>query len=250
MPPAAKIFRNRITPSFDHERKLKREGFELVAGVDEVGRGPLAGPVLACAVVLNKTSFEEKIDDSKKLSSLQRKKAYQEIIKNSVFGVGRVDEQEIDLLNIRRATLRAMRMAIVNLVNSLTRPESQAPGDLETECGSGKKRREKKERSRSICFLIDGLDSPQIDYHCENIIAGDTKSLSIACASIIAKVTRDDIMCDYHRLYPQYGFTRHKGYGTAEHLKALIRFGQSPIHRKSFQIKVKSGKRNRECLVT
>lgn len=228
-------------PSLSYERKLKRKGFELVAGVDEVGRGPLAGPVLACALVLNNTSFKEKIDDSKKLSPIQRKKAYQEIIKNSVFGIGRVNEKEIDRLNIHRATFQAMKIAMVNLVNSLAASKFQSRGKVGKEYGSDKKGREKKESSHSICFLVDGPASPEIDYYCENIIAGDAKSLSIACASIIAKVTRDNIMCDYHRLYPEYGFARHKGYGTAEHLKALTRFGQSPIHRRSFQIKVKSG---------
>lgn len=227
-------------PSFDYERKFKKKGFEFVAGVDEVGRGPLAGPVLACALVLNNISFKEKIDDSKKLSSLQRKKAYPEIIKNSVFGLGRVSEREIDTLNIHRATLRAMEIAMVNLVGFLAASKFHSRDNIDNEYGSSKKRTERKEGSRSICFLVDGLVSPKIDYYCENIIAGDAKSLSIACASIIAKVIRDNIMCDYHRLYPEYGFTRHKGYGTAEHLKALTRFGQSPIHRKSFQVKVKS----------
>lgn len=235
-------------PSFDYERKLKRKGFDLVAGVDEVGRGPLAGPVLACALVLNKTSFREKIDDSKKLSPLQRKKAYQEILKNSVFGVGRVDEKEIDALNIRRATFQAMKMAMLNLVSSLDLSESESQSEAGKEYGRGKKRRERKGSSRSICFLVDGPDSPEIGYYCENIIAGDAKSLSIACASIIAKVIRDNIMCDYHHLYPEYGFTRHKGYGTAEHLKALVRFGQSPIHRRSFQIKAKNALRSFSCV--
>lgn len=201
-------------PSFYYERKLKRKGFMLVAGVDEAGRGPLAGPVLACAIVLNKTSFKERIDDSKKLSSLQRKRAYQEIVKSSTFGVGRVEEKEIDELNIQGATLQAMEMAIANLISQLVMPKFQY----------------------SICFLIDGLLSPKVDYYCENIVGGDNKSLSIACASIVAKVTRDNIMCDYHRLYPEYGFLRHKGYATTEHREAINQFGQSPIHRKSFRI--------------
>ncbi len=209
-------------PSFYYERKFKRRGFELVAGVDEAGRGPLAGPVLACALVLNKFSFKEKIDDSKRLSFSQRKRAYQEIIQKSVFGVGSVGEKEIDELNIQRATLRAMEVAMFNLIGRLNKiskkeifPSTCAP--------------------LGICFLIDGNIRPEVDYYCENIIGGDNKSLSIACASIVAKVRRDDIMCDYHRLYPEYGFTRHKGYATAEHREAISQFGQSPIHRRSFR---------------
>lgn len=202
-------------PSFYYERKFKKN-FNLVAGVDEAGRGPLAGPVLACALVLDKTSFKEKIDDSKKLSFDQRKRAYREIVKNSHFAIGAVGEKKIDKLNIKRATLWAMEMAVSGLVKRLKRTAKLKP-------------------LHSICFLIDGNIKPKVRYHCESIIDGDSRSLSIACASIVAKVTRDNIMCNYHHLYPQYGFVRHKGYATAEHLEALSQFGQSPIHRKSFR---------------
>lgn len=187
-----------------HERKARREGSKLIAGIDEAGRGPLAGPVVAASIVLRDTNFSCRIDDAKKLTPRARLIAYNEIVKKAWFGVGIISEKIIDNVNIYNATARAMEEAVKSLS---VKPD---------------------------CLLIDGnikLTTPH-KKHC--IINGDSLSLSIACASIIAKVTRDEIMCKYHKKYPQYGFSRHKGYGTKEHIRRLKTHGPSAIHRFSF----------------
>lgn len=187
-----------------HEKRLSRSGFASIAGVDEAGRGPLAGPVVAGAVILREHDFTATIDDSKKLSAKNRERAYEEIVRKAFFGIGIVDEQTIDRINIHRATLRAMELAIANL---------QVPPDYIIVDGNV--------RFRALCPV-------------EPVVKGDSKCLSIAAASIIAKVTRDRIMMEYHGQYPQYGFSRHKGYATLGHRKAIQKHGISPIHRKSF----------------
>ncbi len=187
-----------------HERNLNRSGYSSVAGVDEAGRGPLAGPVVAGAVILKDFFFKERIDDSKKLSAKLREKAYAEIFKKSIVGVGIVDEKTIDKINIYQATKRAMQIAISNL---------ELPPDF---------------------VIVDGKMKIVTKCPLKCIVGGDSKSLSIAAASIIAKVTRDRIMLEYDSIYPQYGFARHKGYGTKAHMEALKTNGASPIHRRSF----------------
>jgi len=194
-----------------YERKLKLEGFDLIIGVDEAGRGPLAGPVVAAAVVLKTYSFLNRIDDSKKLSSLLRDKAFPEIIDKSIFGIGIIDEKIIDRLNILRATHLAMEEAVNSLIQKIN------PLDR-----------------NKIHIIVDGNMPANFGFRCTPIVKGDTKSKSIAAASILAKVTRDRIMDDYHKIYPQYGFLEHKGYPTLAHRQALDRFGPSIIHRKSF----------------
>jgi Ribonuclease HII len=165
-------------------------------GVDEVGRGPLAGPVVACAVILNKIKFNCRIDDSKKLSAAQRLKAFKEILDSSLVGTGIVSETVIDKINIHQATQLAMQQAIAELTRKL-------------------KRQNKSKLKKKVCVLIDGNSfSRKIPFEFLNIIKGDAKSKSIASASIVAKVTRDRIMDKYDKIYPQYGFIRHKGYGT------------------------------------
>ncbi len=161
--------------------------------------------MVAGAVILKDFDFKEEIDDSKKLSPRKREKAYREIIKKAIVGIGIVDEKVIDEINIYRATLRAMEEAVSNL------------------------------KRRPDFILVDGR--MKFVSRCPNrcIIAGDSKSLSIAAASIIAKVTRDAIMSTYDRIYPQYGFSRHKGYPTRAHKSALRNHGPSPIHRMSFR---------------
>ncbi|MBL7157375.1 MAG: ribonuclease HII [Candidatus Omnitrophica bacterium] len=188
-----------------HERKAHREGYRRVAGIDEAGRGPLAGPVVASAVILKETRFKQRIDDSKKLTPLARNLAYEEIKRKVWFGIGIVSEKVIDKINIYNATARAMEIAVRNLG---VKPDY---------------------------LLIDGRIRLKVLCKKAHIIGGDSKSLSIACASIIAKVTRDSIMCKYHKRYPAYGFLRHKGYGTREHLRKLIKHGPSPIHRFTFK---------------
>jgi len=202
-----------------HENKARKEGFKFIAGVDEVGRGPLAGPVVACAVLLKDKRFKARIADSKELNERQRQRAFGEIVKNSIFGLGWVDQSQIDAINILEATRLAMERAINRLLSQLAK----------------EKRLDKRRLCRQACFLIDGNffkeDKP---YAVRNIIKGDSKSLSIAAASIVAKVSRDMLMEVYDRLFPRYGFCRHKGYGTKEHMDALNKFGPSVIHRKSF----------------
>lgn len=187
-----------------HERSLNNSGYVRIAGVDEAGRGPLAGPVVAAAVILKTFSFKERIDDSKKLTANKREKAYSEIIKKSLFGVGIVDEKTIDKINIYQATKKAMQAALSNL---------RIPPEY---------------------VIVDGKMKISTKCPLKCIIGGDSKSMSIAAASIIAKVTRDKIMREYDSLYPQYGFARHKGYGTKFHMAALEKHGPSPIHRFSF----------------
>ena len=189
-----------------HERKLTKQGKRRIAGIDEAGRGPLAGPVVAAAVVLKDTRFKNRIADSKVLTRLARERAYEEISRKADIGIGIVDEKNIDRINILRASLCAMALAVYDL--------GKAPDHL----------------------LIDGNIPPDLPHPKTTIIGGESHSISIACASIVAKVMRDFIMSYYDGLYPEYGFARHKGYGTKFHFMAIRRFGPSPIHRRSFTL--------------
>lgn len=194
-----------------YEKKFRKRGYNLVIGVDEAGRGPLAGPVVAAAVALESRRFLNRIDDSKKLTASARERAFREIIRKSVFGIGVVGEKAIDRLNILRATRLAMQKAIGRLINKLG---PSCP--------------------RRVYVLVDGKISLDIALPYACIIRGDAKSKSIASASILAKVTRDRLMDAYEKIYPQYGFIRHKGYPTKEHRDILKRIGPCLIHRKSF----------------
>lgn len=188
------------------EQQVHEKGFLLIAGIDEVGRGPLAGPLVAAACILSEGILLRGINDSKKLTHDQRYRLYQDLILHPkiIFGIGIVEAREIDRLNIHHATLEAMLRAIRRL--------GQTPDFL----------------------LVDGKHIPKCEIPAESIIGGDSKVQAIAAASIIAKVTRDHIMIGYHELYPQYCFNEHKGYGTKKHLDALHKFGTCPIHRLSF----------------
>lgn len=201
-------------PGLYYENKFKKRGYNLIIGVDEAGRGPLAGPVVAAAVALKNKSFKNRIDDSKKLTSHQRENAFLEIIDKSVFGVGIVNEKIIDNLNILAATRIAMEQAVSALIGRLSNRKKQRP----------------------IHLLIDGNVKLDINLPFTNIIRGDSRSKSVACASILAKVTRDRIMALYDKVYPQYGFKQHKGYPTKTHRIALKKFGPSIIHRMSFYL--------------
>lgn len=194
-----------------YERKFKKQGYCFIAGVDEAGVGPLAGPVVAAAVLLKKQRFKSRIDDSKKLSASQRHSAFLEIIRQSFFGIGIINEKVIDRVNIFQASRIAMEEAIHALLKKL---------EHDTQSG--------------LFFLVDGRVKPEIPLPFVNIIRGDAKSKSIACASILAKVTRDRLMDIYDKVYPQYGFKSHKGYPTSAHRRAVKHFGRSAIHRKSF----------------
>jgi ribonuclease HII len=188
------------------EKMYTRRGYHRVAGVDEVGRGPLAGPVIAAAVILPKDGIKEKLFDSKKISSKKRDRLYETILAEAEgVGIGIVGQEEIDRINILQATLRAMAFAIANL---------PLPPDF---------------------ILIDGLQGISLPIPQKPIRKGDQLCNSIAAASIIAKVTRDRMMLECHQKYPQYNFARHKGYGTKEHRKAIEKFGICELHRKTFR---------------
>jgi len=187
------------------ESILRQEGFRLLAGVDEVGRGPLAGPVVAAACIIPSNVRLEGIRDSKALTPRARRRLFWKIISSSLLGIGVVSEQEIDRINILNASLLAMREAVLAL--------SVTP-DL---------------------LLIDGHLKIDLPIHQIPIIQGDAKIVSIGAASIVAKVTRDEMMEAYDLQYPRYGFKHHKGYPTPAHFAALEECGPSPIHRLSFR---------------
>jgi ribonuclease HII len=190
------------------EKIAYQDGYQLVAGIDEAGRGPLAGPVVAAAVILPPDYVNIEINDSKQLSAGKREELYEIINKEAVaIGMMVVDADTIDRVNILQATLQAMRDAVLELPTS--------PDFL----------------------LIDGNQRVPILTPQKPIVKGDSLSISIAAASIIAKVSRDRIMEMYHRQFPQYNFQQNKGYGTKEHLDAIKQFGICKIHRKSFHVK-------------
>lgn len=182
------------------------KGYTNIAGVDEVGRGPLAGPVCAAAVILPKGLIIEGVDDSKKLSEKKREKLYDEIIKKALsYSVVFVEPEKIDEINIRQATHLAMQKAVDGL-------------DIKPDF-----------------LLVDGNDKiPFSGVECDYIIKGDLKFECIAAASIVAKVTRDRYMVEMDEKYPQYGFAKHKGYGTKLHMEAIREYGLTPLHRRSF----------------
>lgn len=206
---------------FKYENQAKKNGYKYIIGVDEAGRGPLAGPIVAAAVFLNNSKFKNKIRDSKQLSFSQREKAMEEISQKAFFGVGIINEMVIDEINILKATYLAMNNAVMYLTQRL----QQNLGGF-------------KRSQRKVFVLIDGnrfeSDMP-FDYSL--IVKGDRLSYSISCASIVAKVTRDRILKIYHQIYPQYGFEGHKGYPTLKHRLAIKKYGISKIHRKSFRAK-------------
>ena len=175
-----------------------------IIGVDEVGRGPLAGPVISAAIVLNKEKIPEGINDSKKLSKKKREVINEELISQHSFAIGIASVEEIDKINILQASLLAMKRAVLNLN---IKPQT---------------------------ILVDGNKLPDLEYNMYPIIKGDSKSISIAAASIIAKVYRDKLMQDLSLQYPGYYWEKNSGYGTKQHLLALNNLGVTPIHRKSF----------------
>jgi ribonuclease HII len=191
---------------WDYEIKAGKKGYRLIAGVDEAGRGPLAGPVVAAAVVLPADAILQGLNDSKKLSPTRREELFPKIQTQAVvYGVAVVNPEVIDKINILQAALLAMQQAVEQL---------QPVPDL---------------------LLIDGNQKTASSIEQWAIVKGDSKSLSIAAASVLAKVTRDHIMQDYHQLYPQYEFARHKGYGTKLHRDLIAEHGPCPIHRSTFK---------------
>ena len=198
--------RQRIAMLYGYEELAAAEGMDIVAGVDEAGRGPLAGPVSVAAVVLPRGLFLPRLNDSKKLSPKARDELYDLILEKALaIGTSFVDAKTIDRVNIYQATINGMYEAIFSLS-----PEPQK-------------------------VLIDAVRLENLPMPSLSIVKGDEKSASIAAASIVAKVRRDRLMEEYDRQYPEYGFARHKGYGTAEHIKALRQYGPCPVHRLSFE---------------
>ncbi len=190
---------------YDFDNAVINEGFKVFAGIDEAGRGPLAGPVVS-AVILRYDIKIDGLNDSKKLTAKERERIFCLIHNNALnIGIGIADSEKIDRLNILRATMLAMSLAIKDL------------------------------KIKPDLLLIDAMTIPFIKIKQRALIKGDAKSASIAAASIIAKVTRDRIMANYHKKYPVYGFDRHKGYPTNEHIHKLNIHGPCPIHRRSFQ---------------
>lgn len=188
------------------ENTFRRMGFNHVAGVDEVGRGCLAGPVVAAAVVLNPDRYVPRVCDSKTVTALERERLYLSITRAAVaWGVAAAEPEEIDSINIHQASLRAMQRAVLMLAPS---PD---------------------------CVLVDAFRIPDLLMAQRAVIHGDSRCTAIAAASIIAKVTRDRMMQELHARDPRYGFDRHKGYATREHLDAVARFGYSDVHRRSFR---------------
>lgn len=194
-------------PSLRYEKRAYQDGATIVAGVDEAGRGPLAGPVVAAAAILPREFRHKTLNDSKQLTEQEREEIYAELAtRDDVhWSTGMSDVAVIDTYNILRATWRAMVLALDALP---VRPDF---------------------------VLVDGLHVPAIRIRQKAIVKGDAKSFSIAAASVIAKVTRDRLMLTLHEQYPQYNFAQHKGYGTPEHLAALGQFGPCPIHRHTFE---------------
>lgn len=196
----------RLNKLKEYEKKLYDKGIKYIAGIDEAGRGPLAGPVVVGCVIMPQDSFIEYVNDSKKVSETKREMLYEKITNEAIaWSTGIVMQDEIDEINILNATKKALTMAIDNLK---VKPE---------------------------VILVDALekiDTHQIPYI--SVIKGDAKIYSISAASIVAKVTRDRIMREYDEIYPQYGFASHKGYGTAKHIQAIKEHGICPLHRKSF----------------
>jgi len=199
--------RRRLFTLTHYERRAGELGYSRIAGIDEVGRGPLAGPVVAAAVILPENADLPGIDDSKKLSPRQRLRLFDLIRRQAkAIGFASVCQQVIDRVNIYQATLMAMYQAVAYL---------DPPPDY---------------------LLIDAMKLPKLKYPQIPIIKGDSASISIAAASIIAKVVRDQLMEKLDEVYPQYGFAQHKGYGTLAHRQAIAQYGISPLHRRSFVI--------------
>lgn len=198
--------RGRLQKLSRFEIEARQNGYASIAGVDEAGRGPLAGPVVAAACILPERIFLKGGDDSKKLTPQKRFELYKRITEDPeiIYGIGVVESEIIDKINILKATFEAMLIAVTRLTRQ---PDY---------------------------ILVDGPHLPPFTIPARGIIEGDSLSISIAAASILAKETRDQIMTHYHNLYPRYGFDRHKGYGTEDHLRALDDHGPCPIHRFTF----------------
>lgn len=203
----SKIKNQKLQIGIEFENQAINDGYKLIAGVDEVGRGCLAGAVVAAACILDLSKpLPEDLNDSKKLSAKKREKINDELKQNVIaYSIAQVEAEEIDQINILQATKKAMRLAIENLT------------------------------IKADFLLIDALQLKEINLPQKAIIKGDAISASIAAASILAKTYRDNLMCEYAKIYPNYGFEKHAGYGTKAHFEAIKKHGACPLHRKSFK---------------
>lgn len=194
----------------EYEQSAELKGYKAICGVDEAGRGPLAGPVCAAAVILPPNTIIDGVNDSKKLTEKKREALFDVIKETAVsYSIAYAGVEEIESINILNATMLAMKRAVEGL-------------DVKADYA-----------------MIDGNKMPPLDIDGETIVKGDAKSMSIACASILAKVSRDRLLYDYAKEYPQYQFDKHKGYGTAAHREAILEYGPCPYHRMSFLKKIK-----------
>lgn len=194
----------------EYEQNAELKGYKSICGVDEAGRGPLAGPVCAAAVILPSDTIIDGVNDSKKLSEKKREALFDVIKETAVsYCIAYASVEEIESINILNATMLAMKRAVEGL------------------------------NIKADYAMIDGNKMPQLDIDGETIVKGDAKSMSIACASILAKVSRDRLLYEYAKEYPQYKFDKHKGYGTAAHIEAILEYGPCPYHRMSFLKKIK-----------
>jgi len=192
--------------NLEYEKSLKKQGYKIIAGVDEVGRGPLNGPVVAACCIINDNLDLTGITDSKKISEAKREKLFSYLIENTIYGIGEASPEEIDALNILNATKLAMKRAIDKVI----------------------------EQVKIDYLLIDGNMKFDFDIPYLSIVKGDMKSASISCASIIAKVTRDRMLIELDKKYPEYGYKDHKGYPTKKHLEAIEKYGLIDGYRKSY----------------
>ena len=194
----------------EYEQNAELKGYKAICGVDEAGRGPLAGPVCAAAVILPPNTIIDGVNDSKKLTEKKREALFDVIKETAVsYSIAYASVEEIESINILNATMLAMKRAVEGL-------------DVKADYA-----------------MIDGNKMPPLDIDGETIVKGDAKSMSIACASILAKVSRDRLLYEYAKEYPQYQFDKHKGYGTAAHREAILEYGPCPYHRMSFLKKIK-----------
>ena len=190
----------------EKENELRKKGFQYICGIDEAGRGPLAGPVVVASVIMPADSMIEGVNDSKKVSEKKREKIYEQILEEAIsYGVAIIGQDEIDEINILNATKKGLTISLQELT---------------------------QKHELILVDALNGIDTMGIPY--DSVIKGDAKCYSIAAASIIAKVTRDRIMREWDKIYPEYGFEKHKGYGTAAHIAVIKENGLCPIHRKSF----------------
>lgn len=203
----------------EYENKAREKGYKIICGIDEAGRGPLAGPVCAAAVILPKDKIIEGINDSKKITEKKREKIFEDILKEAVsVGIGWASVEEIEEINILNAAMLAMKRAVDDMK---TKPDFA---------------------------YVDGNTTPPLNIDCETVTGGDAKIMSVAAASIVAKVSRDRLMRKYADEYPDYGFDKHKGYGTKAHTAAILEYGACPLHRPSFLKKLyaKNGKQDEQ----